>query len=316
MAVAIAKERWTNKVAEVVLGIEPHSVKIGGESTLPFLHFEGEMPNRPVVALEVWDMEPTNWPEILTKAYAGVLNDPVAWAKKCVEYGADLVCLTLISAHPDNKNTSPEDCATMAKAVADAVDVPLIILGCGVEEKDAQVLEKVAEALSGRNCLLGCATQENYKTITAACMVHGHNIIASSPLDINLEKQLNILITEMNLATNRIVIDPSVGALGYGIEYAYSIIERTRIGALTGDKMMAMPVICLLGPEVWKTKEAKSSTDEAREWGDQERRAILWEVVTATTFAQAGGSLFVMRHPESVKHFRAHIDKMMQPNTY
>ncbi|RKO67109.1 acetyl-CoA decarbonylase/synthase complex subunit delta [Desulfofundulus salinus] len=316
MAVTIAKERWTNKVAEVVLGTEPNIVKIGGESTLPFLHFEGEMPNRPAVALEVWDMEPTSWPEILTSAYAGVLNDPVAWAKKCVEYGADLVCLTLVSAHPDNKNTSPEECAQVAKAVADAVNVPLIILGCGVEEKDAQVLEKVAEALSGRNFLLGCATQENYKTITAACMVHGHNIIASSPLDINLEKQLNILITEMNLAANRIVIDPSVGALGYGIEYAYSIMERTRIGALTGDKMMAMPVICLLGQEVWKTKEAKSTTEETPEWGSQERRTILWEVITAVAFAQAGGSLFVMRHPESLKQFRAHIDKLMQPNAY
>ncbi|NHM25485.1 acetyl-CoA decarbonylase/synthase complex subunit delta [Desulfofundulus sp. TPOSR] len=316
MAVTIAKERWTNKVAEVVLGTEPNIVKIGGESTLPFLHFEGEMPNRPAVALEVWDMEPTGWPEVLASAYAGVLNDPVAWAKKCVEYGADLVCLTMVSAHPDNKNTSPEECAQVAKAVADAVNVPLIILGCGVEEKDAQVLEKVAEALSGRNFLLGCATQENYKTITAACMVHGHNIIASSPLDINLEKQLNILITEMNLAANRIVIDPSVGALGYGIEYAYSIMERTRIGALTGDKMMAMPVICLLGQEVWKTKEAKSTTEEAPEWGNQERRAILWEVTTAVAFAQAGGSLFVMRHPESLKQFRAHIDKLMQSNAY
>ncbi len=316
MAVTIAKERWTNNVAEVVLGTEPNIVKIGGESTLPFLHFEGEMPNRPAVALEVWDMEPTGWPDILTSAYAGVLNDPVAWAKKCVEYGADLVCLTLVSAHPDNKNTSPEECAQVAKAVADAVNVPLIILGCGVEEKDAQVLEKVAEALSGRNYLLGCATQENYKTITAACMVHGHNIIASSPLDINLEKQLNILITEMNLTANRIVIDPSVGALGYGIEYAYSIMERTRIGALTGDKMMAMPVICLLGQEVWKTKEAKSTTEEAPEWGNQERRAILWEVITAVAFAQAGGSLFVMRHPEALKQFRAHIDKMMQSNAY
>ncbi|WP_027718506.1 acetyl-CoA decarbonylase/synthase complex subunit delta [Desulfovirgula thermocuniculi] len=316
MAVTIAKERWTNRVAEVVLGVEPKVVKIGGEGTLPFLHFEGEMPNRPAVALEVWDMEPTTWPEILTKHYAGVLGDPAAWAKKCVEYGADLVCLTLASAHPDNKNSSPEECAQVAKTVAEAVDVPLIVLGCGVEEKDAQVLEKVAEALSGRNCLLGLATQENYRTITAACMVYGHNVIASTPLDINLEKQLNILITEMNMAPNRIVIDPSVAALGYGIEYAYSIIERTRIGALTGDKMMAMPVICILGPEVWKQKEAKSTTEEAPDWGDQERRAILWETVSAVALAQAGGSLFVLRHPESLRQFKAHIEKLMQPNVY
>lgn len=316
MPVTIAKERWTSKVGELVLGTEPNTVKIGGESTLPFQHFEGEMPNRPKVALEVMDMEPAGWPDTLVAPYADVLNDPVAWAKKCVEYGADMVCLTMVSAHPDNKNSSPEECAKTAKAVADAVDVPLIVLGCGVEEKDAQVLEAVAEALAGKNCLLGCATPENYKTITAACMVHGHNIIASSPLDINLEKQLNILITEMNLSANRIVIDPSVGALGYGIEYAYSIMERTRIGALTGDKMMAMPVICLIGQEVWKTKEAKSSAEDMPEWGDQAKRAILWEVISSTTFAQAGGSLFVMRHPESLKQFRVHIDKMMEATAY
>lgn len=316
MAVTIAKERWTSKVNELVIGDGPKAVKVGGDSTLPFLHFEGDMPNRPVVALEVWDMEPTDWPEVLTSAFAGVLNDPVAWAKKCVEYGADLVCLRLASAHPDNKDSSPQDCAKTAKAVAEAVDVPMIVIGCGVEQKDAGVIEAAGEALSGRKCLLGCATPENYKTITAACMVHGHSIIASSPLDINLAKQLNILITEMNLTSNRIAIDPLVGALGYGIEYAYSIMERARIGALTGDKMLAMPVICFVGQEAWKAKEAKSPQEDSPEWGEQTRRAILWEVVTSTTFAQAGGSIFVMRHPESLKQFNIHIAEMMKSNAY
>jgi acetyl-CoA decarbonylase/synthase complex subunit delta len=316
MAVAIAKERWTSKVNEMVLGVEPNVVKVGGETTLPFLHFEGSMPNRPVLALEVWDMEPTEWPEILSSAYAGVLGDPVAWAKKCVEYGADLVCLKLVSAHPDNKNASGEECAKTAKAVADAVNVPLIVLGCGVEEKDAEIMPVVGEALVGKVVLMGCATPNNYKTITAACMVNGHSIIASSPLDINLAKQLNILITEMGLAAERIAIDPLVGALGYGIEYAYSIMERSRMGALTGDKMLAMPVFCAVGQEAWKAKEAKASVDEAPEWGELGRRAILWEVMTATTFAQAGGSIFVLRHPESVKQVLAHINKMMESNAY
>lgn len=316
MAVTIAKEKWTSQVNELVIGKEPNIVRVGGETTLPFLHFEGQVPNKPVVALEVWDMEPAGWPEVLTTAFPGVLNDPVAWAKKCEEYGADLICLTLISAHPDNKNSSPAECAATAKAVAEAVKVPLIVTGCGVETKDAEVIEAVGEALSGRNCLLGCAKPENYKTITATCMVHGHNIIASSPLDINLAKQLNILITEMNLAANRIAIDPLVGALGYGLEYAYSIMERARIGALTGDKMLAMPVICFVGQEAWKSKEAKSTTAEAPEWGDQARRAILWETLTATTFAQAGGAIMVLRHPEAMRQFRAHINKMMESNAY
>ncbi|MGQ9556742.1 MAG: acetyl-CoA decarbonylase/synthase complex subunit delta [Desulfurispora sp.] len=312
MAVAIAKEKWTSKVNEMVLGAEPNVVKVGGESTLPFLFFEGDMPNRPVMALEVWDMEPTDWPDVLTAAFAGVLSDPAAWAQKCVEYGADLVCLRLVSAHPDNQNASPADCAKVARAVADAVNVPLIVIGCGVEEKDAEIMTAVGEALAGKVALLGCATPNNYKTITAACMVNGHSIIASSPLDINLAKQLNILITEMGLAANRIAIDPLVGALGYGIEYAYSIMERARIGALTGDKMLAMPVICFVGQEAWKSKEAKTTADETPEWGDLSRRAILWETMTATTFVQAGGSILVLRHPESVKQVLAHINKMMQ----
>jgi acetyl-CoA decarbonylase/synthase complex subunit delta len=316
VAVAIAKEKWSSRVNEVVIGVEPNVVKVGGENTLPFLRFEGVVPNRPVVALEVWDMEPLDWPGMLTSAFDGVLDNPVAWAKKCEECGADLICLTLISSHPDNKNSSPAECAATAKAVAEAVKVPLIVVGSGVEEKDAQVIEAAGEALRGRNCLLGCARPENYKTITAACMVHGHNIIASSPLDINLAKQLNILITEMNLAANRIVIDPLVGALGYGIEYAYSIMERSRIGALTGDKMLSMPVICFIGQEVWKTKEAKNTAEESPEWGDQARRAILWETMTAITFALAGGSIMVLRHPGSLKQFMLNINKMMESNAY
>jgi acetyl-CoA decarbonylase/synthase complex subunit delta len=316
VAVTIAKEKWTSQVNELVIGKEPNVVKVGGETTLPFLHFEGQVPNKPVIALEVWDMEPVGWPEVLTSAYAGVTGDPVAWARKCEEYGADLVCLSLVSSHPDNKNASPAECAATAKAVAEAVKVPLIVVGSGVEAKDAEVIEAVGEALSGRNCLLGCAKLENYKTITATCIVHGHNIIASSPLDINLAKQLNILITEMNLAPNRIAIDPLVGALGYGLEYAYSIMERARIGALTGDKMLAMPVICFVGQEAWKSKEAKSTTGEAPEWGDQARRAILWEALTAAAFVQAGGGIMVLRHPESMRQLRRHLEKMMESNAY
>ncbi len=313
MAVTIAKERWTSKVNELVIGVEPNTVKVGGDTTLPFLFYEGEMPNRPVVALEVCDMEPDDWPENLMSVYQDVIGDPVAWAKKNVEYGADLVCLRLTSSHPDFKDASPEECAKTAKAVADAVNVPLIVIGSGVEEKDAEVLPVVAAALEGKSVLLGNATPDNYKTITAACMVSGHSIIASNPLDINLAKQLNILITEMGLPADKIAIDPLVGALGYGIEYAYSIMERARLGALTGDKMLAMPVICFVGQEAWKAKEAKTEISETPEWGELTKRAILWETMTATTFAHASGAIMVLRHPESLKQFKFHIDKMMEP---
>lgn len=313
MAVSIIKERWTSKVAELQIGEGPKAVKVGGESTLPHLRFEGEIPNGPVVALEIFDVQPEETSPFIAEAFAGVMNDPVAWAKKCVEYGADMVTLRLISAHPDNQNASPEEVAKTAKAVADAIDVPLMILGCGVEEKDQEMLPVVADALTGKNCLIGCLTPENYKPIVAACIGAGHSVIASSPLDINLAKQLNILLTEMNLPASRIVIDPLIGALGYGIEYAYSIMERARIGALTGDKMLAMPVVCFVGQEAWKAKEAKA---EDAEWGDLRTRAIIWETMTASTLLGAGGSIFVMRHPDSMVAFRKHVDAISKSNAY
>ncbi|RJX21294.1 MAG: acetyl-CoA decarbonylase/synthase complex subunit delta [Ammonifex sp.] len=314
MAVTIAKERWSSKCLEVALGSGPKQIKVGGETTLPFLHFEGETPNAPVVALEIFDAQPQEWPDFLSSVYEGVLGDPAAWAKKCVEYGADLVALHLSRTHPDQGDASPEDAAAVAADVAAAIDVPLIVLGCGVDEKDAAVLPEVANALAGKNCLLGCASQENYKSIVAGCIAGGHAVIASSPLDINLAKQLNILITEMNLETDRIIIDPSIGGLGYGLEYAYSIIERMRTGALMGDKMLAMPVVLLVGQEAWKTKEAK--TPDTPDWGEQRKRAILWEVATATSLIHAGGHIAVVRHPESLKHIKEHIAKMMKPQAY
>lgn len=312
MAVATVKEKWTGKVHKIVIGQEPSVVRAGGAGTLPFLLFEGLMPNKPVVALEVYDMTPGDWPEVLSAPFAGVIGDPVAWANKCIEYGADMVCLRLESAHPDNMGTLPDKAAATARAVAEAVNVPLIVVGCGYEEKDGEIMAAVAEALAGKNALLGCATVNNYKTFTAACMVNGHSIIASTPLDINLAKQLNILINEMGLPLDRIAMDPLVGPLGYGLEYAYSIMERARLGALTGDKMLAMPVICFAGQEVWKTREAR--TEDNEEWGLQAQRAVMWELVTATSLAQAGGDIMVLRHPESLRHFKKHIEAMMKTN--
>jgi len=318
MPVDLIKERYTTKVGEVVLGAtkaeggtRSHTVTVGGDSTLPFLHFEGEMPNRPVVAMEIQDRVPEWSPEV-TKHFADVIGDPAAWAEKCVkEYGADLIYLKLASADPERGDAGPDKCAETVKKVLGAVGVPLIVVGCGQDDKDNEVLPVVAEAAAGENLLLGVAKQENYKTLTAACMVHKHCIIAQSPIDINIAKQLNILISEMNLPLNRIVIDPSVGALGYGIEYTYSIMERMRLGALTGDKMLSMPVICAIGYEAGRTKEATVGADEFPGWGDLGERAILWEAMTAAAFLQAGGHIFVLRHPKAVALTKRAIEQLM-----
>lgn len=322
MPVQVIKERSTGKVATVTLGATREQggtrtsvIKVGGEASLPFLHFEGEMPNKPVIAMEVVDRFPEEWNEAVKSAFADVMNNPAAWAKKCVEkFGADMIFLRLQSADPELGNSSAEQCVKTVKDVLAAVGVPLAVAGCGIDEVDNKVMAAVAEACAGENLLLGFATQENYNTLAAACMVHKHTLIAQSPLDINICKQLNILINEMGLPLDKIIIDPSIGGLGYGIEYAYSIQERGRLGTLQGDKMLSMPLLGTVGFEAWKAKEANVSVDEFPGWGCQEERGILWEAMTASSLLQAGIDILVMRHPEAVKLVKKNIDELMVPN--
>jgi len=324
MAVEIFKEKYRSQVREVVLGAtreeggtRSHTVKVGGETALPFLHFEGEIPNRPVVAMEIWDIVPEEWPANLKSYFADVYHDPGAWAKKCVEqYKADLVAVRFKSADPDIKDAPAEECIATLKKVLEAVGVPLIVYGCGKAEKDSTIIGPIAEAAAGENLLLGVAEQDNYKTVASAAMAHKHSIIAQSPIDINIAKQLNILIAEMSTPLlDRIVIDPTVAALGYGLEYSYSIMERARFGALQGDRMLAMPTIANVGHEVWSKKETNISEEEQPGWGDQAERSLTWEVTTAAALLQAGMDILVMRHPGAVKLIKKQIDELMQDNS-
>ena len=317
MSVTIVKERFSGKIGEVVLGATAEqggtrtsTVTIGGDAALPFLHFEGKV-NRPVIAMEVNDVAPI-WNETVTKQYGDVFNNPAAWAKQCVEeFGADLIYLKLNGADPDGENRSPEDCSRVVKEVLGAVGVPLIVVGCGDSAKDNEVIAAVAEAATGENLLIGVAEQETYKTYAAAAMVHKHTLIAQSPLDINICKQLNILINEMGLPLNKIVIDPLIAGLGFGIEYAYSIMERARLGALGNDKMLAMPMFCSVGYEANRTKESNSTVDENPQWGDLDDRAVLWESLTASGLMQVGASIIMMRNPAAVKVVKKNIEEMM-----
>ncbi len=319
MPVQVLKDRNPGSVITVTLGAAKEqggsrttTVKVGGTSSLPFLHFEGEAPNRPVIAMEVVDRNPSEWNKEVRKPFEGVLDDPAAWAKKCVdEYGADMIFLRLQSADPDLGNSSPEKCIATVKSVLSAVGVPLAVVGCGIDEVDNAVISAVAEAYAGENLLLGFATQNNYNTIVAACMVHKHTVIAQSPLDINICKQLNIMITEMGLPPEKIIIDPSIGGLGYGLEYSYSIGERGRLGALQGDKMLSMPTLGTIGTEAWKAKEVNAGADEFPGWGDQAERGILWEATTAVALLQSGLDILVMRHPEAIRVVKKNIDELM-----
>ena len=324
MAVEIFKEKYRSQVREVVLGATKEEggtrakvIKVGGQTALPFLHFEGGNPNRPMVAMEIWDVVPEEWPANLKSYYEDVYADPAAWAKKCVEeYGADLIAIRFKGADPDGKDKSAEECVDTLKKVLAAVDVPLIVYGCGKAEKDSKIMTPLAEAAEGENLLLGVAEQETYKIVASAAMAHKHSLIAQSPIDINIAKQLNILIAEMSTPLlDRIIIDPTVAALGYGLEYSYSIMERARFGALQGDRMLAMPCIANVGQEVWVKKEANISEEGMPEWGDQVERSMAWEAATAMALLQGGIDILVMRHPGAVKNIKNHIDELMQDNS-
>ena len=312
MALQLMTEKWSGEISTVSIGAAKQEggtrskiIKIGGEKSLPCLFKEGGLPNKPEIAFEIMDITPSDWPAALSASYGKALNDPLEWADKCVrDYKADILCIRLLGAHPDFGDKSPEEEAGLIKKLLKRVNVPLVILGSGDDAKDNLVLPAASEAAKGERCLIGSAVQDNYKTIVASVLADGHNIIAESPIDINIAKQLNILISDMGLALERIVMDPTTGALGYGLEYAYSIMERARLAALSGDKTVASPFVCFVGQEAWRAKEAKSD--------DLPEQGIIWEALTATALIQAGADLLVMRHPQAIEKTKQYIDNLFR----
>jgi acetyl-CoA decarbonylase/synthase complex subunit delta len=214
--------------------------------------------------------------------------------------------------HPDQKNKSAEEAAKTAAEVAAAIDIPLLILGSGHVEKDSQVLQAAAAATRGKNCAIGKAVEENYKTIAAAAMANDHKLIAMSQLDVNLAKQLNILLTQMGFDKERIIMDPMSSALGYGLEYTYSVMERIRLaGLLQNDAMMQTPVVCDIGANVWKVKETMAPDAEVPEWGGLADRALAWESLTASAMITAGADMLIMRHPGAAAKAKEMIAELM-----
>ena len=285
-------ESYSGKVREVTIGKGAKALKIGGETALPFHFFDqGSIPNPPRFALQVFDSKPEGWSKWALEPFQDVIADPVKWAKKCLDYGADAICLVLESTDPAGKNASADEAAQLAKKVAEAITVPLIVYGSQDDKKDAQVLSKVAEICKGENLLIGPLVKENYDAIAKAALDNGHSVIAQSPLDINLMKEMNIKLSK-SFPADRIVIDPLSSALGYGMEYTFTIMERTKqTGVIFKDAQTQMPIIANLAGECWKTKEAKESKEQG----------ILWEGMTALSLLLAGANLVVLRHPETLK---------------
>lgn len=311
MAFELPKLNYSGTIREAKLG-KKKDVVVGGESAYPFYLFEGAMPHPPKIAMEVYDAPPEEWADAVLEPFRDVQNDPVAWAKLNVhKHGADMIALQLASTDPNGLNKDADQAAATAKAVAQAVDVPVIVYGTGNVEKDVEVLRKVAEVCEGLNLIIGPVQEGNHKQIAAPCIGYKHAVCASTPIDVNLAKQLNILLGNLGVQPENTIVDPTTGGLGYGIEYTYSIIERIRMAALTQqDDQLRYVVLSNLGREVWKCKEAKMGADDPK-YGDPAKRGVVMEAVTAVLMLVAGAEILIMRHPEAVKLVKKFIGEFL-----
>ena len=312
MPIEIPKDKWPGSIKAVTIGAtaaeggtRAKSVTVGGQTTLPYLQFEAPTPNKPVVAIEIKSRKPEDWSSLLAEVWGEAMDDPAAWAKKAEEAGADLLVLAL------TLEDTPDDAVKAVKAVLGASGLPLVVWGPGQVEKDNELLVPVAEATKGEKLVLGICEDKNYRTIAATAMANEHLVQARTPMDVNLAKQLNILISDMGLPAERIIMDPTTGALGYGIEYGYSVMERLRLAALQGDAMTQLPMLVTPGFEAWKAKESKVGEGVPETWGDWAERGVHWETITATALVESGADIIVLRHPESVKRVKEAIDELM-----
>ncbi|MEK7812729.1 MAG: acetyl-CoA decarbonylase/synthase complex subunit delta, partial [Candidatus Desantisbacteria bacterium] len=288
---------------------ENHYYAIGGQNCFPFHAFEGTLPHMPKIALEVYDTPDEEWPEAVAEVYRDVWKNPVDWAKTIeTKYKPDMICLQLASTDPMGDDASPEKAADVAKSVAEAISLPLIVYGCGNAEKDGKVLKKVAEALSFKKSFIGPVVEGNYNTVGAALLAYDHYVIAQTPTDVNLCKQLNILLSNLGVSLDKIIIDPTPSALGYGLEYTYSIMEKIRCAAFqTNDDKLNLPIIGNIAREVWKIKEVKID-DESM--GDTRTRGIFFEAMTAISYILAGADIVVLRHPQTMVLIRKWLADM------
>ena len=312
MPIEIPKDKWPGSIKKVTLGAttaeggtRTTTVTVGGQTCMPYLHYEAPTPNKPVIAIEIKSHKPDDWSPLLGEVWGDAMNDPAEWAKKAGEAGADIIVLALTLAD------SPEDAVKAVKSVLGATGLPLIVWGPGQAEKDNDLLVPVAEATKGEKIMLGICEDKNYRTIVATAMANGHVVQARTPMDVNLAKQLNILITDMGLPADRVIMDPTTGALGYGIEYGYSVMERLRLAALQGDGMTQLPMLVTPGFEAWKAKESKVGEGVPEAWGDWKARAIHWETLTAMALVESGADIIVLRHPESVKRVKDAVEELV-----
>jgi acetyl-CoA decarbonylase/synthase complex subunit delta len=278
---------------------------------MPFLSFEGQMVHRPVVAIEIQDRKPEDWSPLLMEAWGTVMDDPGEWARAAEKAGADVILLQLGLTTGDGKPNTPGNARAAVREVLKATGLPLIVLGPGQVDADNELLVPVAEEAAGERLVLGVCEEKNYRTIVAAALAHNQMVVARTAMDVNLAKQLNILISDMGLPPDRILMDPTSAGVGYGMEYGFSVMERLRLAALQGDSMTQLPMIVTVGYEAWRQKESKVGEGVPEAWGDWEERALNWETVTAAALVESGADVVVLRHPESVRRIHTMIRELM-----
>lgn len=313
MAFKMSVQKSSGKINEVVIGTGEKAIKLGGENVLPFYSFDGDTGNVQKVGIEINDIYPESWIDCYKEMYKDVANAPAAWAKYVQDNTeADFICLRFVGADPNADDKSPEECAEIAKKVADAIDLPLVVAGCGVAEKDGKVFAKVAEALEGKNALILSAVEDNYKEVGAAAgLAYGQKVGAESSVDINLAKQMNVLLTQLGVKSENIVMNIGCSAVGYGYEYVASTMDRIRLAAFNqNDKQLQIPIITPVSFEVGHVKEAIADEADQPEWGCNEKRSIAMEVSTATGVLVGGSDAVILRHPESVKTIKSFISEL------
>ena len=302
--------KFSASINELTLGTGERAIVLGGECTFPFYSFDAPAPNPARVGLEITDGGIEAEPECIRRYYEGCTT-PAQMAAKISEFeGVDFISLSLEGGDPNGENKPVEELIAVVKEVAAATDLPIVICGCKNVEKDSELLSKAAEALEGRNALILAAKEENYKQIGAAAGLAYRQVVgAESADDINLAKQLNVLLSQLGVNSKSIAMQPGTAAAGYGFEYIISTMDRIKAAALSqADTTLQMPIITPIGSETWSVKESVASEEDIPEWGNQEERGIDMEVETAAAVLAAGSDAVILRHPVSA----ATISKMIK----
>ena len=305
-------QKFNANINTVEIGCGDKAIKLGGECTFPFYTFDAPMENAPKVGVEISDMGLANIPGI--QAYYAGAESMADIAKKAEAMeGADFVCLRLEGGDPNGENKSVEELIAIVKEVAEAVTCPLVVEGCKNVEKASELLPKVAEALQGKNALVLSAREENYKAVGAAAgLAYNQKVGAESAVDINLAKQLNVVMTQLGVKAQDIVMNVGSAAVGYGFEYVVSTMDRIKGAALSqNDNMLQMPIITTVADESWSVKEAMASEEDMPEWGALEDRGISMEVQTAAAVLAAGSDAVILKHPQSVATISKMIKELM-----